>query len=59
MTITGTAAINTARALGLTLSKYNDPSESARDGLSVAEALEVAAEDPELIYLELDSTAEG
>jgi hypothetical protein len=52
-TITGHDAIEYAEQRGLPLSKYTDPTEGARDGLTVGEALEVAAEDPSLIYVEV------
>lgn len=52
MTLTGRAAIRFAEANDLTLSKYNDPTEGAREGLTPAEARKVAAEDPSLIYFE-------
>lgn len=52
-TITGTAAIEIAEREGLTLSKYEDPMEGAREGLRPSEAREIAAEDPGLIYLEI------
>jgi hypothetical protein len=53
--ITGHAAIEFAERNGLTVQKYNDPLEAARDGLAVNEARAVAAEDPALIYLDLGS----
>lgn len=54
--IAGRGAIEAARcleALGAeyNLGKYGDPTEDARDGLTIAEAEEIAAEDPNLIYL--------
>jgi hypothetical protein len=52
-TLIGYEAINYAEANGLTLNKYNDPIEDAREGLSVDEARKVAAEDPALIYIPL------
>lgn len=52
-TITGLDAINHAEAHGLRLSKYADPIEDAREGLTVDEAREVAAEDASLIYLQV------
>lgn len=52
MIITGSEAISYARAKGLTLNKFEDPTEQARDGLSIEEAEEVAREDPGLVYLE-------
>ena len=51
--LTGLAAIDYAAARGLVLSKYTDPTDEARDGLTVAEAREIARVDPSLIYLEL------
>jgi hypothetical protein len=51
--ITGHPAIEFAARNGLTLQKYNDPIEAARDGLSVDEARTVAAEDPALIYIDI------
>jgi len=47
----GFAAIEYAEANGLTLSKYADPIEDARDGLTADEARDVAREDPRLIFL--------
>jgi hypothetical protein len=35
----------------MTLSKYSDPVEGARKGLSPDEAEDIAAEDPSLIYV--------
>ena len=49
--LTGRDAITHAAAHGLTLSKYADPTEGARTGLSIAEAEEVALEDPSLIWV--------
>lgn len=51
-TVTGTQAIEMAEARGLTLCKYTDPTEGAREGLTVAEARAVARQDPSLIYVE-------
>ena len=51
-TLTGTAAIDYAEARSLTLNKYADPVEDAREGLSVEEARKIAAEDPSLIWVE-------
>lgn len=51
-TIKGYEAIEFAERNGLTLSKFADPVEGARDGLTVDEAREVAAEDPSLVYVE-------
>ena len=50
--LTGHAAIDYAAVRGLVLSKYTDPTDEARDGLTVAEAREIARVDPSLIYLE-------
>lgn len=51
-TLTGYAAIEYAERHDLPLHKYADPTEDARDDLTVAEAREVAAEDPSLIWVE-------
>lgn len=51
VTLRGAAAIAAAERLGRTLSKSTDPTEDARDGLSVDDARAVAAEDPSLIHL--------
>ena len=51
----GRKAIKKAKALGLTLSKYTDPTERAREGLSVSQAEDIAAEDPSLIYLDTEN----
>lgn len=56
--LTGSAAITYAERHDLTLSKYTDPTEEARDGLSVEEARAIAREDASLIWLEVsDATA--
>ena len=54
MRLTGHEAIEHAEAYGLTLSKYADPVEGAREGLTVEEATEIAREDPGLVYLDVD-----
>ena len=53
----GWEAIAYAQSHDLTLHKYEDPTEDAREGLSVAQARRVALEDPALIYLEVDLPA--
>ncbi len=58
-TITGSDAIAYAEAKGITLSKYADPTEDGRDGLSVDEAREIAAADPSLVYLTLAGWTDG
>lgn len=50
-TLTGHDAIRHATEHGITLSKRADPTEGARDGLSVEAAREIAREDPALIYV--------
>lgn len=51
--LTGYAAITYAEYSGqLTLNKYADPIEDAREGLSVEEARKIALEDPALIWIE-------
>ena len=49
--ITGNDAIEFAERNGLTLSKYADPIEGAREGVSVDDAREIAREDASLIYV--------
>lgn len=51
----GQEAIEIAEARGLTLSKHADPIEDAREGLSIDEAREIAAEDPGLIYVDVEA----
>jgi hypothetical protein len=51
MTLPGYTAIRYARVHRLTLRKYADLTEGARDGLTPDEAEQVAAEDPGLIYV--------
>lgn len=50
--LSGYEAIEYAEANGLTLNKYNDPTEDAREGLTVAEARKIAAEDASLIWVD-------
>lgn len=57
-TLTGHAAIAYARREGVSLAKRTDPTEGARDGLSVEEAEAIAAEDPSLVWLEVEPTDE-
>lgn len=57
--LTGTAAIAHAIAHGLRLNKYEDPTEAAREGLTPAEAREVAREDATLIYLDVPEVGGG
>jgi hypothetical protein len=52
MKLTGIEAIEYAEANGLTLNKYNDPTEDAREGLTPEEARKIAREDSGLIYVE-------
>lgn len=53
--ITGRAAIAYAEANNL-LNKYTDPTEEARDDLTIEEAREVAGEDPSLIWIDVEIT---
>jgi hypothetical protein len=48
---TGREAIEFARSRGRSLSKFADPTEDARQGLSIEEAERIAEVDPKLIYL--------
>lgn len=50
--ITGLDAIEHAELHGLKLNKYADPTEDAREGLTVDEARDIAAEDASLIWVE-------
>lgn len=51
--LTGVAAIEAAERMGLRLGKYEDPTQGAREGLTVKEARAVAAEDPSLVYVDV------
>ncbi len=51
--ITGDEAVRLAERDGLTLRKYNDPTEDARSGLTPDEARDVIREDPHLIYVDV------
>ena len=57
-TLTGYEAIEYARANGLALSKYSDPTEGYRTGLSLDEAEDVAREDPGLIHVDLEEVTQ-
>ena len=57
MRLTGHEAIEYAEAHGLTLCKYADPVEDAREDLSVEDAAEIAREDPGLVYLDVDTVS--
>lgn len=52
--ITGMDAISWAEMFGANICKYADPTEGAREGLTMGEAWEVAREDPSLIYVDAD-----
>jgi len=52
--LTGFRAIEYAEKKGLTLNKHPDRIQGPRQGLSVAEGLAVAADDPALIWLDVD-----
>ena len=56
MKLTGYAAIEYAEKQGLRLNKKSDSVDEARNGLSIAEAEAVAADDPSLIWLEVDES---
>lgn len=55
--LTGHTALKYAEARGLTLSKYTDPIEEARDGLALEEARDIAYFDPSLIYVDATPAA--
>ena len=59
MRLTGHEAIEYAEAHGLTLCKYADPVEDAREDLSVEEAGEIAREDPGLVYVSVTNPWTG
>lgn len=48
--LTGAAAIEYAMLSGVSLHKYADPTEDAREGLTVEEATEIASLDAGLIW---------
>ena len=50
--LTGREAVEYARENELPLCKYNDPTEDAREDLTVEEAERVLLEDPTLIYID-------
>lgn len=52
-TIHGYKAIRAAVATGVQLHKYADPTEGARE-ITIAEACEIAKEDPSLVYCDAD-----
>lgn len=57
--LTGMAAIELAERYGATLSKRAEPGEPACDGLTPAEAREVAARNPDLVYIDFDEIDPG
>ena len=54
----GTEAVDYAERTGAELHKYNDPTEPARDGLSVEEARQICQEDGSLIWCDADDETE-
>lgn len=52
-TINGYEAIRASDATGVQLHKYADPTEGSRE-LTIAEACEIAKEDPSLVYCDAD-----
>ena len=56
MRLTGFEAIEFAEKEGLTLSKEADAVDDAVDGLTIAEAEAIAADNPEAIYLVVSET---
>lgn len=57
--LTGYAAISFATEHSLDLNKFADPTEGARSGLSLEEALEIAEIDAELIWVSIAPTTES
>lgn len=49
---TNAEAIKAALSSGYAINKYSDPEEDAREALTAVEAVEVASEDPNLLWLE-------
>lgn len=56
MRLTGTDAIDHAEREGLRVAKHADPTEDARERLTLEEAREVAREDPSLVYIDTPLT---
>src|SRR5438067_2162932 len=52
--LTGFKAVEYAEKKGLTLNKHPDRIQGPRRGLSIAEGLAIAAEDPALIWLDVE-----
>ncbi len=52
--LTGTQALEYAERNDVLLNKYNDPTEDAREGLTLSEARKIAMEDPGLIYVAVE-----
>jgi hypothetical protein len=57
--ITGFAAIELAECIGAMLSKHAQPGAPARDDLTPAEARAVAANNPDLVYIDFDELEPG
>ena len=55
ITLKGHEAITFAEANGLLVDKHADPTEGARLDVPLAEAREIAAQDPGLIYLTVEA----
>lgn len=53
-TLKGTEAIEFAREHDMLLFKHSDPTEGFRDDVTIEEAEDIAREDGNLIYLEVD-----
>jgi hypothetical protein len=53
MRLRGFAAIEYAEKEGMTLNKKADPIDQPVTGLTIAEAEAIAADDPDLIYLDV------
>ena len=59
MRLHGLEAIDYATVYGLTLSKYADPSEDSQENLSTSKAMEIAKDDPNLIYIDIIKEKKG
>lgn len=56
MRLTGFDAISYAEREGLTLNKHADAIDEAAAGLTIAEAEAIAADDPDLIWIDIPET---
>ncbi len=55
-TLTGLAAIECAERTGASINKHADPTEGAREGLSIDDAREIAREDASLLWVRVTAS---